>query len=106
MGFLEAIKTCFGKYATFNGRARRSEYWWFCLLNFILGLIPVLNWIWGLVVLIPSIAVGVRRLHDTNRSGWWMLLALVPIANLVLIYFMICDSQAGANQYGENPKGL
>lgn len=106
MGFLESIKTCFGKYATFSGRARRSEYWWFCLLNFILGLIPIINWIWGLVVLFPSIAVGVRRLHDTGRCGWWMLLALVPIANLVLIYFFICDSQAGSNEYGENPKGM
>jgi uncharacterized membrane protein YhaH (DUF805 family) len=106
MGFLEAIKTCFSKYATFSGRARRSEFWWFVLLNFILGWIPVINMIWGLVVLIPSIAVGVRRLHDTGRSGWWYLLCLIPIANLVLIYFFICDSQPGANQYGENPKGM
>lgn len=106
MGFLEAIKTCFGKYATFSGRARRSEFWWFVLLNLILGCIPFIGMIWGLGVLIPSIAVGVRRLHDTGRSGWWYLLCLVPIANLVLIYFFICDSQPGANQYGENPKGM
>lgn len=106
MGFLESIKTCFGKYATFSGRARRSEFWWFALLNFILGCIPVINIIWALVVFIPTIAVGVRRLHDTGRSGWWYLLCLIPIANLVLIYFFICDSQAGANEHGENPKGF
>lgn len=106
MGFLEAIKACFGKYATFSGRARRSEYWWFVLANVIIGCIPFVNFIWGLAVLIPSLAVGVRRLHDTGRSGWWMLLAVVPVANFLLIYFYACDSQPGANQYGENPKGL
>ena len=106
MGFLEAVKTCFGKYATFSGRARRSEYWWFALLSFILSFIPVVNMIYGLAALIPGIAVCVRRLHDTGRSGWWLLLALVPIVNLILIYFYICDSQPGANQYGENPKGM
>ncbi|MBQ2950729.1 MAG: DUF805 domain-containing protein [Prevotella sp.] len=106
MGFLEAIKTCFGKFMTFGGRARRSEFWWFCLLNFIIGCIPFVGWIWGLIVLIPSIAVGIRRLHDTGRSGWWYLLVLVPLVNLLLIYFFICDSQAGSNEYGENPKGM
>ncbi len=106
MGFLEAIKTCFGKFMTFSGRARRSEFWWFYLLNFIIGCIPFLGWIWGLIVLIPSIAVGIRRLHDTGRSGWWYLLVLVPLVNLLLIYFFICDSQAGSNEYGENPKGM
>lgn len=106
MNFLQAIKTCFSKYATFSGRARRSEYWWFVLLNVIVGMIPVLNFIWGLVVLIPALAVCVRRLHDTGRSGWWLLLALVPVLNLILIYFYLCDSQPGANHYGENPKGI
>ena len=106
MGFLEAVKTCFGKYATFSGRARRSEYWWFALLSFTLSFIPVVNMIYGLAALIPGIAVCVRHLHDTGRSGWWLLLALVPIVNLILIYFYICDSQPGANQYGENPKGF
>lgn len=106
MGFLEAVKACFGKYATFEGRARRSEYWWFALLSFVLGLIPVINWIAGLALLLPSIAVGVRRLHDTGRCGWWILLALVPLVNLVLIYFCIQDSVPGTNEYGANPKGI
>ncbi len=106
MSPFQAISTCFKNYVNFSGRARRSEYWWFCLLNFILGMIPVVNIIWALIVFLPTIAVGIRRLHDTGRSGWWLLLALVPIANIVLIVFFLCDSQPGANQYGENPKGM
>lgn len=106
MGFPEAIKAVFSKYATFSGRARRSEYWWFVLLNFIVGCIPYVNLIWGLVIFIPSLALCVRRLHDTGRSGWWLLLVLVPIVNLLLLYFYVCDSQPGTNEYGENPKGL
>lgn len=110
MGFVESIKTCFGKYATFEGRARRSEYWYFCLFNFLVGLllgwIPVIGWLIYLALFLPGIAVGVRRLHDIGKSGWWLLLALIPIVNLVLIYFYILDSQAGTNEYGPNPKGI
>ena len=106
MNPIQAIGACFKNYANFSGRARRSEYWWFCLLNFILGIIPIVNIIWALIVLLPSLAVCVRRLHDTGRSGWWLLLALVPIVNIVLIVFYLSDSQPGANQYGENPKGM
>ena len=107
---------CFKQYADFMGRARRKEYWMFTICNLIIGyglgtLLGFLGLGWlGIIysgaVFIPSIAVGVRRLHDTGRSGWWYLLCLIPIANLVLIYFFICDSQPGANQYGENPKGM
>ena len=65
-----------------------------------------LSSLYSLAVLIPSLAVSVRRLHDTGRSGWWFLLAFIPlIGALVLIYFMVQDSQAGSNQYGENSKG-
>ena len=106
MVLLDAIKACFSKYATFSGRARRSEYWWFVLANAIIGCIPYVNVLWGLIVFIPSLAVCVRRLHDTGRSGWWILLTFMPLVNLVIIYFYICDSQPGANQYGENPKGI
>ena len=110
MGFVEAIKACFGKYATFEGRARRSEYWYFCLFGFVVGLvlgwIPVVGMLISLAFLLPSISVGVRRLHDVGKSGWWYLLVFVPIANLVLIYFYILDSQAGTNEYGPNPKGI
>ena len=115
--YLEVLK----KYAVFGGRARRKEYWMFALINgiiaFALGLIEglasdksstdpgVLGIIYGLAVFIPSIAVAVRRLHDTDRSGWWLLIALIPlIGAIVLIVFLVFDSQPGDNQYGPNPK--
>ena len=106
MNPIQAIGACFKNYANFSGRARRSEYWWFCLLNIILFIIPIVNIIWALIVFLPTIAACVRRLHDTGRSGWWFLLNFVPIANIVLLVFLLCDSQPGANQYGENPKGM
>lgn len=85
MSFGEAIKSVFSKYATFSGRARRSEFWYFFLFNFlvsfVLGLIPSLSWVsglWALAVLIPSLAVMVRRFHDTGKSGWYYLVPLIP----------------------------
>jgi uncharacterized membrane protein YhaH (DUF805 family) len=105
-------------YANFDGRARRSEYWYFVLVNiaFVLGLnlldmlVRVLTGygpfvtLYALVTLVPGIAVAIRRLHDTDRSGWWVLLALVPLVGLVLIYFLALDSDGGTNRYGQNPK--
>lgn len=76
MGFGEAISTGFKKYFTFRGRARRSEYWWWALFSFLMGLlalIPILGWIIGLVMIIPSLAMSVRRLHDVGHTGWWLL---------------------------------
>jgi uncharacterized membrane protein YhaH (DUF805 family) len=104
------------KYLDFSGRAQRMEYWMFTLINILvmLGLaildallgLGFLSTIYALGVFIPSLAVGVRRLHDTNRSGWWLLIALVPLIGLiVLIVFFVQDSQPGANEYGPNPKG-
>src|SRR3954462_4757789 len=116
--YLEALK----KYAVFSGRARRTEYWMFILFNIIitvvLALIDILTGtfspqagvgllggLYALAVLIPSIAVTVRRLHDTGRSGWWILIGLVPvIGTIVLLIFMVQDSEPGTNQYGPNPK--
>jgi uncharacterized membrane protein YhaH (DUF805 family) len=105
------------KYADFSGRARRKEYWMFVLvyllisivIGFVLGLIggilglgttlsDIVSIIFVLGLLIPSISVGVRRMHDIGRSGWWIL---VPIVNLVFTFF---DSQPGTNEYGVNPK--
>lgn len=97
MTFVDSIKTCFNKYATFEGRAKRSEFWWFWLACFVVGYVPVIGWIASLGALIPIIAVGVRRLHDTNHCGWWLL---CPIYNIVLLA-TIGDS--GANDYGEAP---
>jgi uncharacterized membrane protein YhaH (DUF805 family) len=116
------------QYADFEGRARRKEYWIFTLVNFLItmalqaltfmvaGMNPestlglflsgILG-LYGLAVFIPSLAVGVRRLHDTGRSGWWLLISLVPVVGIiVLIVFLVQDSQNGTNQYGENPKGV
>ena len=110
------------KYAEFSGRARRREYWNFALFNILIAIVlalidrltgtfgagrgfGLLGGLYALAVLLPSLAVGVRRLHDTNRSGWWLLIGLIPcIGFIVLIVFLVQDSQAGDNQYGPNPK--
>ena len=112
------------KYATFEGRARRREYWFFVLfyvlvlllLSAVDGLtgtynvdagIGLLGGLYILATIIPSLAVMVRRLHDTDRSGWWVLIGLIPLlGDLVLLVFMCLDSQPGANRFGPNPKGV
>lgn len=117
MDFGTAVKTCFSKYADFNGRARRSELWWFVLFTFVvnavLSFIPpqigdsgsLWSNLFALAVLIPSLAVGARRLHDTDRSGWWQLLALIPIVGwIILIVWFAQDSHPGGNRFGANPK--
>ena len=96
-------------YATFNGRARRSEYWYFVLFNaiisFVLGFVGgiisfgLLGTIYSAFVIIPSIAVGVRRMHDVGKSGWFLL---IPIYNLILA---LTDGEKGENKYGADPKG-
>lgn len=110
-------------YADFSGRARRREYWMFFLIStiiaFLLGLLDgVLGWysadfsigvlsgLYTLAVLIPGTAVTVRRLHDIGRSGWWLLIAFVPLVGaIVLFIFTVLDSQPGANRWGPNSKG-
>ena len=110
--YVEVLK----KYAVFEGRARREEFWMFTLVNFIVTIVlnvvlsmiglPILAVIYSLAVLVPSLAVGARRLHDTNRSGWLLLIGLIPLVGIiVLIVFWVQDSQPGPNQYGPNPKG-
>ena len=125
--FVDTIKN---RYAKFDGRASRSEYWYFTLfyliLSFIVGMIDalVLNPMMGvapadvaqggilriivaLALLVPSIALIIRRLHDTGKSGWWLLIVLIPIVGaLVLLYFYVVDSERGMNRFGMNPKGL
>jgi uncharacterized membrane protein YhaH (DUF805 family) len=98
MTFAESVRTCFSKYADFNGVASRSEFWWFFLFLFVVGLVlnlieetmgtQVLGLLFGLATLLPQLAVGARRLHDTGRSGWWWLIILVPLIGfIVLIVF-------------------
>ncbi|GGK10991.1 DUF805 domain-containing protein [Deinococcus malanensis] len=111
-------------YADFKGRARRREYWMFVLVNFIITVVlttvdslaglrlgegpqtvGILSAVYALAVLIPGLALSVRRLHDTGRSGWWVLLALVPIVGaIVLLVFYVFESQPGSNKWGPNPK--
>ena len=124
--FLDTVKN---RYADFKGRATRSDYWYFILfsviisivltlidtyaVNPLLGMTPeeaaqggILSIIFTLAILLPQIGVGVRRLHDIGKSGWWYLIILIPILGvLVLLFFFVTDSQAGENEYGANPKG-
>ncbi|WP_114424140.1 DUF805 domain-containing protein [Nocardioides houyundeii] len=122
MDFMTAVRTCFSKYVDFSGRARRSEYWWFALFTVIVGLVAsildtflgtdiedsgngVVSLLSSLALLLPTLAVGARRLHDTGRSGWWQLLGLIPIIGWIIqIVWMVFDSEPGDNKYGKNPK--
>lgn len=126
--YLEVLR----KYAEFSGRARRKEYWMFHLVNFIVffllfaaatllrpGLLMGAGTAWPLIWaffvllicacalanIVPALAVLVRRLHDTGRSGWWWLISLVPLGSIVLLIFCVLDSNPGPNEYGLNPKG-
>ena|SRR5436190_8398191 len=112
--YLEVLK----KYAVFNGRARRKEFWMFFLFNLIVAVILVavevgvfggpgiLYGLYALAVLLPGLGVTIRRLHDTGRTGWWVLVYLIPIVGpIVMLVFMVLDSQPGDNEYGPNPKG-
>ena len=131
MGFLDALKTVFrNKYATFSGRASRSEYWWSYLgifvasislqivgfigaivlgsINETLALVPLLIMIAGIfALLIPTLAVNVRRLHDTGKSGWMLIIVLIPCIGFILwLVWMIEDRQAHVNAYGPVPNNL
>ena len=119
MDFMTAIKTCFSKYVDYNGRALRSEFWWWALFTFIasivLGVIDsvifgtgwegtgVLEAIFSLGTFLPSLFVGARRLHDVGRSGWWQLIALTIIGIFVLLYWFIIEGDKGDNEYGPYP---
>lgn len=111
MNFSQALQNVFRNYANFNGRARRSEYWYFILLNAIVSVfsftpLAIVSAVYSLAVLVPTLAVCVRRLHDTGRAGTYLLLALVPIVGeILLIIWFAQDSAPGANSYGPNPKG-
>lgn len=114
--FMESVKYCFNHYARFRGRARRPEFWYFVLFNFLASLVlsvvdgmlfgfeddvSVFNSLYSLAVFVPSIAVGARRLHDTGRSGWWQLIGLIPIVGIiVLIVWWARRGEESANEYG------
>lgn len=116
MGFMEAVKSVYSRYVDFQGRSPRSEYWWFYLFVVIVYLVgmlltaavPILGillLIFYLGSLIPMLAVSIRRLHDLDKSGWWLLLSLVPIAGLLLLYWFCLRGTDGDNRFGPDPLG-
>jgi len=99
------------KYVEFSGRSRRKEFWIFTLVNFAISVIlavlglDFISTLFGLAVLLPGIGVSIRRLHDIGKTGWWLLIAFIPLVGLiVLIYFYVQEGDAGPNEYGPNPK--
>jgi uncharacterized membrane protein YhaH (DUF805 family) len=122
VSFDDAVGVCLRKYADFSGRARRSEYWWFVVFTSVMATIAsIFDVIFGtqfdrtglvqvlatLAFLLPSLAVGVRRLHDVDRSGWWLLLLIIPVlgAVILILAFFVRDSGPD-NQYGPSPKAV
>ena len=117
MTLQKSIETCFKKYFVFDGRAKRSEFWWFVLFCFLLGIVTafldvvVLGYTWEqygpintiaqLAFFIPGLAVGARRLHDTGRSGWWQLLYLTIIGIIILIVWWVADGDKKNNKFGQ-----
>ena len=104
MGLQEAVRTCFAKYFDFEGEASRPEFWWFFLfvgvVNFALAVVShTLSGVFGLVIFVPLLAVTVRRLHDANRSGWWLLSWFVPIVGWIVLVFLLV-------QEGDRPHSL
>ena len=127
MSFLDAIKSFWSHYSKFKGRSRRSEYWWIqlflVLTNLVVAAIDlalmngdvdrfianggggIVGLIWILVTIVPALAVLVRRLHDTGKTGWWAVIGFVPlIGGIVLLVFTVLDSDAGENKFGVSPK--
>ena len=109
MTFGDSIKTCFAKYATFEGRASRSELWWFILFSVLIQMAmsivsEIAAGVVAIALLLPTLAVGARRLHDIGRTGWWQLIGLIPlIGAIILIYWFVQPSADGTNEYGTPP---
>ena len=108
MTFVESIKTCFSKYADFSGRATRSEFWWWALFAALVsaatGIVSeMLSGLFSLAILLPYLAVGARRLHDTNRSGWFQLLSLIPLIGWIILLIWFVQEGKEPNNYGSAP---
>jgi uncharacterized membrane protein YhaH (DUF805 family) len=106
MTFVESIKSCFKKYAIFDGRASRSEYWWWTLFALlasiaISGFSLRLSNVFSVAIFLPSIAVAARRLHDIDRSGWWQLVALIPVVGWILMLYWLVQPPKEPNRYVE-----
>lgn len=104
VSFGDAIKICFNKFADFEGRGRRSEFWWWYLFTVLVGMVPYIGWLASIVFIIPSLAAGARRLHDTGRSGWLQLLMLIPCIGSIILIIWWCEDSKGDNEYGPSPK--
>ena len=121
MDFMTAVRTCLSKYVDFSGRARRSEFWYFILFNFIVQVVAgILDAILGtdfdtgsgglistvasLALFLPSIAVAARRLHDIDKSGWWQLIGIIPIVGWIIVIIWYATDSKADNKYGPNPK--
>jgi uncharacterized membrane protein YhaH (DUF805 family) len=112
MNFIESIQTCYKKFFDFSGRASKSEYWWFQLYNAIIyvlsfvfqGDLVLLLSILIIVNLIPVYAVGVRRIHDSDKSGWFVLISLIPLIGLYIFVLLLQDGSKGKNRFGAKPK--
>jgi uncharacterized membrane protein YhaH (DUF805 family) len=121
MSFADAVRTCLDKYVDFDGRARRSEFWWWALFTVLVGIVAgIIDAILGtsgsfqgrgpvgsvvsLALLLPSLAVGARRLHDTGRSGWWQLLWLVLLVGWIFLIVWFCQDSGPENAHGPSPK--
>jgi uncharacterized membrane protein YhaH (DUF805 family) len=114
MGFVDAIKAGFSNYVNFSDRACRSEYWYWVLFA-VIGVIvtkiidyaigyPVTYFIFSLAIFLPGLAVGIRRLHDLDRSGWWILLSLIPLVGAIIVIVWFCSQGTqGANRFGQDP---
>ena len=116
MSFADAIKTCFNKYVDFSGRARRSEFWYWWLFTLVVDIVAraadgvaddgrLIGSLASLALLLPTIAVAVRRLHDSGRSGWWFLLVFAIVIGWIFLIIWYCEDSGPDNQYGPNPKG-
>lgn len=109
MNFADSVKLCFAKYADFSGRAQRPEFWWFTLFVFLASLIigmvsDTVSILFSLATLLPSLAVGARRLHDTGRSGWWQLLWLIPVVGwIIMIVLLAQQGDAADNRFSGVP---
>jgi uncharacterized membrane protein YhaH (DUF805 family) len=120
MHFGEAIKSGFNNYATFSGRAQRSAFWYWVLFTFLVGVgLTIVDFaifgvrdyspfagLFGLATLLPGLAVGARRLHDIDRTGWWLLLYFIPLIGIIVLIIWWCQpGEPGANRFGVNPLG-
>ena len=115
MSFGEAVRSGFDHYVDFSGRASRPAYWWWFLfailvsaganiIDLLLGSYPIVSTLAGLALLLPGLSVGVRRLHDTDRTGWWILIGLIPVIGwIVLLIFYLRQGDADTNTYGPPP---